>query len=355
MIHRSNGFDGLRLVAASMVIFGHAFALTGQAAIPAFLGSGIHAIGVKTFFVISGYLITRSWQSDPNLLHFWIKRLLRVMPGLIAVCLVTIFVLGPLTTVLPLSDYFRNSQTFGYLWNIALHPQYELPGVFEENVFPRAVNGSLWTLPVEIAMYCGVPLFVGLYRPAARFVVPAVACLLLAGSIYFLRIAPPTDLISFWGMNWIPTLDIDYYFYAGASIAVLRLDRFGNPLIAVALLVASNWIFSGPVPNELALAVTLPYLVISLGKTKSALLRRLEGNDFSYGVYLYGFPVQQTVVHFVGAQSALFNVAVSLSIAAVLGVISWFVVEKRALAFKPDRNDVKHAFNSRKVEALDLK
>ena len=350
MIHRSNGFDGLRLFAASIVIYGHAFVLTGHT-VPGFLGNGVQAIGVKIFFVISGYLITRSWQSDPDLLHFWIKRLLRVMPGLIVLCLVTVFFLGPLTTSLPLSDYFGSGQTFRYFWNVALYPRFDLPGVFLDNIVPVDVNGSLWTLPIEILMYCGVPLFVGRYRPSARFIVPAVALSLLAASIYFIRIAPPRQEIAVWGSPLIQMLDIDYYFYAGASIAIFRLDRFGHPLVAVALIVASHWIFTGYASRELAMAVTLPYLTISLGKTKTALLSRLEGYDFSYGVYLYGFPVQQTVVHFVGAQTALTNALISLPIAVLLGVISWFVVEKRALAFKPDRVDVKRQREVKPFEA----
>ncbi len=82
MIHRSGGFDALRLVAASMVIFGHSYPLTGHVASFGLLANGVHAIGVKIFFVISGYLITRSWQSDPHLGRFWLKRALRIDAGL---------------------------------------------------------------------------------------------------------------------------------------------------------------------------------------------------------------------------------------------------------------------------------
>jgi peptidoglycan/LPS O-acetylase OafA/YrhL len=334
MIHRSGGFDALRIVAASMVIFGHSYPLTGHVASFGLLGNGVHTIGVKIFFVISGYLITRSWQSDPHLGRFWLKRALRIMPGLITICLLTVLVAGPLITHFPVFDYFSNRGTFFYLWNVALYPIYALPGVFTDNIYPVAVNGSLWSLPIEVAMYCGVPILIGHYRSSARFLIPVAALGLLAASIYFVRIAPPTSPPIVWGSSLISALDVAYYFYAGATMAVLRLDRFCNIWLALTIFCASNWLFTGAISAEIALAVALPYLSISVGKAKNTFLKRLDGHDYSYGLYLYGFPVQQMVVHFMGAQSALFNTTVSLPIALFFAVLSWREIERRALMLK---------------------
>jgi peptidoglycan/LPS O-acetylase OafA/YrhL len=335
MIHRSGGFDALRLVAASMVIFGHSFPLTGHVDSFGLLANGIHAIGVKIFFVISGYLITRSWQSDPHFGRFWLKRALRIMPGLTAICLFTALVAGPLLSYLPVLDYFRNRGTAFYFWNVALYPIFDLPGVFADNIYPIVVNGSLWSLPIEVAMYCGVPLLIGHYRPSARFLIPGAALGLLAASLYFVRIAPPASPPIIWGTSLVAALDVAYYFYAGATMAVLKLDRFCNPWVGFTIFCASNWYFTGGIPAEIALAVALPYLSISVGKAKTTWLKPLDGHDYSYGLYLYGFPVQQTVVHFVGAQSALFNTAVSLPITLIFAVVSWREIERRALKLKP--------------------
>ena len=328
MIHRSGGFDALRLVAASLVIFGHSYPLTGHVATFGLFTNGFHEIGVKIFFVISGYLITRSWQSDPHLGRFWLKRALRIMPGLITVCLLTVMVAGPLISSLPVFDYFSNRGTAFYFWNVALYPIFALPGVFTDNIYPDAVNGSLATLPIEVAMYCGVPILIGHYRSSARFLIPGAALGLIAASIYFVHIAPPTSSPIVWGSSLIAALDVAYYFYAGATMAVLRLDRFCNLWTALAIFCASNWLFhTDAISAEIALAVALPYLSISVGKAKYTFLKRLDGHDYSYGLYLYGFPVQQMVVHFIGAQSALFNTAVSLPITLIFAVLSWREIE----------------------------
>ena len=138
MIHRSGGFDALRLVAAAMVIFGHSFPLTGHADSPGLLANSVQTIGVKIFFVISGYLITRSWQSDP---HFGTllaqkippnharsdRHLLAHSPGR-----------RSSAKQLPVFDYFKHSGTTFYFWNVALYPIYDLPGVFTDNIYPGA-------------------------------------------------------------------------------------------------------------------------------------------------------------------------------------------------------------------------
>jgi len=335
MIHRSNGFDGLRLVAAAMVIFGHAFPLTGHTS-PGLFANGVQTIGVKVFFVISGYLITKSWLSDPDLRRFWTKRALRIMPGLFAVCMISILVVGPLFTELPILEYFRNGRTIGYASILALYPQYDLPDVFVKNIYPNVVNGSLWSLPIEIAMYCGVPLLVGRYGLPGRIYVAVATVGLFAASIYFVRIAPPATPPVIWGSSLISTLDVAYYFYAGASIAIFRLDRYFDAYTAGVVFVIASWLPLDYVWGEVVLALTLPYFVVSLGKIRSALLVRLDGHDYSYGLYLYGFVVQQIIVHLMGPSSALLNAAIALPITAICAAISWFLVEKRALGFKPE-------------------
>src|SRR5690349_17297938 len=105
-----NTFDALRLFAALLVIFGHAFRLTGEIG-PAFAGTGVATTGVKIFFVISGYLVAQSWMRDPHPVRFLRRRVLRVMPGLIAVVVLTALVLGPLVTRLPPAAYFADART----------------------------------------------------------------------------------------------------------------------------------------------------------------------------------------------------------------------------------------------------
>lgn len=141
-----------------MVLYGHSFVLLGLRE-PLFMSwLPLGPLGVFIFFTISGYLVSESWDRDPHLLRFFQRRLLRILPGLAVCVLLTVGVLGPLLTTLPLADYFSNPHTLGYLRTIGLYITYYLPGVFDGNRYPNAVNGSLWSLPVEFLMYIVVAL-----------------------------------------------------------------------------------------------------------------------------------------------------------------------------------------------------
>jgi Acyltransferase family len=128
--------------------------------------------------VISGYLVSESWLRDSRLPAFLMRRSLRIFPGLTVIVLLSVLVLGPLMSDLPLRAYFGDRQSISYLWNVVLYPVYVLPGVFVDNPYPLAVNGSLWSLPVEFAMYLLTPVLLSLPRLGAarpRVVVATIA------------------------------------------------------------------------------------------------------------------------------------------------------------------------------------
>lgn len=150
---KQNNFDFLRFLAATLVIVSHSFPLTGFREI-AVLHNTLGGHGVFIFFLISGFLITRSYLASNNVFLFFKARLLRIFPALIVVILLTIFVLGPAVTSIPLDQYFANKSTYQMLNNILLHSiSYKLPGVFEQNPYKYSVNGSLWTLKYEFTFY----------------------------------------------------------------------------------------------------------------------------------------------------------------------------------------------------------
>lgn len=135
-----------------MVIYGHQYALMGAGGrCPLLLGNPVSTLGVKMIFVITGFLITQSFLREQNLGQFLKRRLIRIYPALICCVVVCTFALSLFST-LNLADYFRWCWQY-LLKNLALQPVYALPGVFENNPYSNAVNGSLWTLPVEVAMY----------------------------------------------------------------------------------------------------------------------------------------------------------------------------------------------------------
>lgn len=154
---RINNFDVLRYFAAVLVIYSHSYPLTGKSIEPlALLSKGQWTFGgvaVAIFFVISGFLVSNSFERS-TVLQYTVNRFLRIFPGLFMAVLLSVFVLGPLFTSLEISEYFSNNLTYSYLNNsLLLSVQYVLPGMFETNLYPNAVNGSIWTIPYEILGY----------------------------------------------------------------------------------------------------------------------------------------------------------------------------------------------------------
>jgi len=350
----TNLFDIMRIVAASMVLWAHAYALTGGAP-PGWYGNTVGTMGVKIFFIISGLMITRSWLADPRLHAFAMRRILRIIPALALVVLLSTFVLGPIFTTLSLHDYLLAHGTRLYLWNIALYPVYSLPGMFAGLPYPSVINGSLWSLPAEMAMYIATPFVIGRSAVHARcsiaifFVVSAIA------GVYFVRFVTIAPMPVFYGTGLPSVLEMAPYFQIGALYAVFGLHRFGRPVFSVFLfmvvaagLQAVSDKVNAYAVGEILLMVTLPYMVISVGGVRigGAFGRLLERGDVSYGMYLYGFPVQQTIAAlWPGQIGAMGNLALTLPITFVFAVFSWKTVEQTALRLKPGRPALKEARN----------
>jgi peptidoglycan/LPS O-acetylase OafA/YrhL len=335
-----NAFDALRLFAALLVIFGHAFRLTGDIG-PAFAGVNVATTGVKIFFVVSGYLVAQSWLRDPHPGRFLKRRMLRIVPGLAAVVLLTAFVLGPMITSLPVPAYFTDQRTWAYLANLAFYPVDELPGVFAANIASNEVNGSLWSLAPELSMYLLLPVvavvslaLTGAYR---LFVLAALLVTLTA----LLAVLPAPELRQWliYGTRVWAWFSVAPFFLAGACFAFCGWDRLLNRWIAFGLLALLLVAPTIPVITELLLIVALPYIVLAFGTAPApfggALTRR---GDFSYGLYLYAFPIQQALVATIGTPGgALGNFAITTVLAAACAALSWHFIEKPALRAKPAR------------------
>ena len=157
---RDNNFNLIRFVAATLVLFSHSFALSIGSSdaepLRASIGMTWGDIAVDIFFITSGFLIANSFLTRSNVLVFLWSRALRIFPALIIAVLFCVFVIGIAFTSLEPKEYLAHDQTQRYLIkNIMLVGgiEYSLPGVFSENPFSHAVNGSLWTMPYEVKMY----------------------------------------------------------------------------------------------------------------------------------------------------------------------------------------------------------
>lgn len=331
---RDNCFDAIRLFAAIAVIVSHAFPLTGtpeplEALSRGQVGLGHLAVGV--FFLVSGYLIPASLDRG-SLQRYARKRAFRIIPALAVAVLVCAFLLGPLLTVLPLTDYLTAGGTWLFLGNAAFLPVgYDLPGVFADNPL-TAVNGSLWSLKFEVACYVIVPIAFAFksWRVAvvmagwlASFALAAVIPEGSGGALFYIGLM--SDLFRFFGSGML--------LYLLADRVPMRRDW------AVLAALASVAALFTPVFVEV-MATAGSYAIIYFAYHAPRGMRALTARgDISYGVYVYAFPIQQTLVPFSLAAGAaglaapwLINFALTLPLTLLAGAMSWVLVEKPFLA-----------------------
>ena len=280
-----------------------------------------------TFFVISGYLVSLSWWAQPRLLPFVAKRVLRIWPALTVVVLLALLVLGPVFTKVPWPDYWQNAMTWDYLRNIALQIRFSLPGVFTDHPLPNAINGSLWTIPIEVSCYAVLAAagLLGLLRSRLIWALLCVAYL-----AWFLT-NMTMDLTGSMNHYW----EFPAYFAFGSLIAAFNKQflrhraAFAAAACACALLAyAFGFSYS-------ALLLFMPATLLAVGTASWPLLSQAGRlGDVSYGVYLYAFPIQQCVRALAPGLSFVASLAVVVVLTLAAGWLSWRLVEAPALRLK---------------------
>ena len=329
-----NSFLLARLVGAVLVAIYHSFALTGHVA-PGQDVTGISfgSLAVLSFFGVSGCLITYSWMRDPRPRVFLAKRALRIVPGLAACALLMAFVLGPLVTGLSPGDYFADTGPYAFLLRVSALVTFNpfLPGVFEGNPVPEVVNGSLWTIPLDACCY--VALLVAGVIGALRH--PRILAVLLLGLVLLMLLAaPPEDPTGIREPTGIDVI-LNALRPCGAFLAgsLMWLWRDRVPMHpGLALLAGAALFVPGPIEVHSAIdIVAVPYLVLWLGSRRLGLLSVLTSpGDVSYGVFIYAYPIQQTLVELVPGIGPAAMMALSLPAAYIAGLLSWRIVEHPA-------------------------
>jgi peptidoglycan/LPS O-acetylase OafA/YrhL len=333
-----DGFGILRIVAALMVIFSHAFPLSGlpepiwrKGSVDVSFGS----TGVDIFFVISGYLVYASWLRDPNRSRFAARRVARIWPGLVVMLLLTTLLMGPLVTTLSPARFLSDAGTGAYLLgSIFLMPVWSLPGVFQATPY-HTVNGSLWTLPIEVSAYAGVLVAGQLLRArgwrAFTYTLGGLTAAMVLAGLGLAALGAPVFAVFAILYHWLDQPFFLFFFfgcllYGGRDRIPLQWPVFAAAMagMVAALLIG----VMAPVFPLLA------YVVVFLSTRRSAFWHRVTGlGDPSYGIYIYAYPIQQLLLfmHLAPNSLVLFVEASLLSIA--LGYLSWHLVESRALTF----------------------
>ena len=321
-----NSLDLLRLFAASLVIFGHSYAIVGRGNEPMLAWNGnLYSGGfaLYIFFFLSGMLVTNSFRLKPDIVQWYTARALRVFPALFLCLVLTVYVLGPIATRLSLGHYLKNGDTWDYFYGnlLLMRTRYYLPGVFDG----KAINGPLWSLYLEVRLYVFFGVLLWIFRGLRReWLTTAIAALAIAGIMnprwVFVFGANDNHIVcsGLFLLGALCALWSDKVVVSGVWLAVMV--GAANKSVHTPAFLPLFFFFSG-------------YFVLYFGFSKRLARIRLPG-DYSYGLYIYGWPVQQALAVSFPRWSPELNAAVSLAGALVLAAMSWHLLEKHILARK---------------------
>lgn len=326
-----NCFDFIRYFFAFSLVFVHFCTICGIEQFW-FVSGGTR---VKAFFTLSGFLVFYSLSSKPDVRTYVEKRVRRIVPAY-AVVILFCFLVGMVLTTLPLTEFLTTRATWKYLAaNLSFlnYLQPTLPGVFEGNPQPF-LNGSLWSMKVEVAFYVSAPVVYWLMTRTNRHVVLwSVYALCFAWDMWF------RYRLSVTGDETYRHLEVQLgsfiYFYAGVAMLiyfeyVMRWRRWLVPLAAV-LFFGRNIVE----PLYFIESITFACLLVGIAYSLPFLnfLRRYD--NISYGIYLYHFPVIQCAISLgLADRNIPLTFIVCLSITLVLATISWYAIEKPILKHK---------------------
>lgn len=325
------GFDYARLFLALAVVFWHTFNVTyGIDVLRPYIHEPIMVLVrviLPMFFALSGFLVSSSLERSPSLAVFLWHRVIRIFPALTVEVLMSALVLGPLVTTVTLSAYFSDSQFYAYLMNALGIVHFVLPGVFLENPVPGMVNGSLWTVPAELECYIAISILflIGLTR-RPKLLLGCYLAVVVALTLYQIHVNKQMFFM-------VGTYTLTTSFVAGMIVYQFK-HRLPGGLVPAVLSLALACVLLYFRDTQIIATLPAAYAIAAFGCLKPPRSKLLFGGDYSYGLYLYAYPIQQTVVYLIGPGKFLATFVLSVLAMACFAVFSWHVIEKRVLTFK---------------------
>lgn len=332
----TSGFDYLRLLLAAAVVVLHSFGSSYGAAVDLQIWGTANRIFAAPillmFFALSGFLVTGSLKRNPSVSSFVTLRVLRLVPALAVEVLLSALVLGPLLTEIPLSEYFSSREFLHYFGNIVGRIRLFLPGVFSDN--PVAfVNISLWTIPFELECYLAlIALWLSGFLKKRVLVVAVTLAAIGFGTGYALvNFEERLTVTGFAGAMPRPLIAA---FLVGVCISLYSdVVKVSWQLAALSLagLVLTTLVYQ----TAYLATIFSAYLVIFLGLLNPPKRTFLLRGDYSYGLYLFAFPIQQTYSYlFPNYRYWYFNAMAGLIFGIAYAMFSWWMIEKPVLAHK---------------------
>lgn len=331
---KDNNFNLLRFIAAFAVLFGHCYALLGRPEpLGSTLGMSIGSIAVDIFFVSSGFLVGASLIQRQSVIDYLLARFLRIFPALWVMLLLVVLVLGAALSSNTWSAYYQDPRILQHLLKSAslmTGLDFYLPGVFVNNPFPQVVNGSLWTMVYELSMYGLLLLMWIVYQLGTKHFPIFVAFILSLFAGY----CGYQILSSHYILEARQLAHLTLMFLSGTLYYLIRrwipLHRVFTvmAMLFLVLCLGLHKSFFG-----YAYVLVLPYLVFSFAYLPTGLIRRFNrGGDYSYGVYIYAFPIQQAVIAMIPGIEVTRLLLISGVLTLFCAVFSWHFIEKPVMA-----------------------
>lgn len=330
----TSGFDYIRIILSISVLAWHSYPFTqGNAAANeianSWVGNFTYFI-LPMFFALSGFLVTASLERTSSIPKFLWLRAIRLFPALTVEVVLSALVLGPLLTTLPLADYFSDPKFRTYFLNCIGYIHYELPGLFASNPYENIVNVSLWTVPFELECYLAITFFalIRLTRYPKLFLALFFVAITGKSAISLLTSTASAAPSHIGGRQLV------LFFLAGI---LLYLNRSIIPRSGILALVslAIGFIFLHNSNLVYMAALPIAYITVWLGLLTPPKIPVIMSGDYSYGIYLYAGPVQQTLVNSTEiGKTYIGNVLLSLLFVSLFAAFSWHFIEKPTLKLK---------------------
>lgn len=333
-IYNPNLLKVFRVVLAFLVWFSHAYTLIGGSwNEPVLLASngrfGIGTLALDCFMLLSGFLLMKAYTARPNVLDYWQRRFLRIYPPY-AISIFLIIVMAYFLSADKLSSYLCSKDFIQFIENFSLfHQHYVLPGVFNNSLHKLiAVDGSIWSLPYEILLYAIIPLLFLLNNKSI------INLLLIASVLLFLFLNQRTlEQLPLFDLNVLAHLCIPFL------IGVFLSNSFNKFQLLLAFAGLSLLYFYDKIYLSSIVIFTaeafLMYFLLAYFK-QSQLLNKYSLPDLSYGVFLYGFFIQQACIELFPLSKFGFSfyLCISLLGTVIFALFSWYCIEVPFLKLK---------------------
>ncbi|MCO6564033.1 MAG: acyltransferase [Apibacter sp.] len=335
---RKNNFDFLRLLLSILIIITHSYDLKNNNTtdfLSDFSGFSVAYLTVKSFFVMSGFLVCNSLLRSYSLLAFYWKRFLRIYPGLFAALCFTILLL-PFAYDKSFSDYITNKDVYTYIPNnlSLFNLQYTVSGIFENNPFPKVINGSLWTLRYEFFFYIFISFlfFIKKYHLFLKIFLITVLLSDMVLYFYFTAHNPSSIQIHF--------TDLSISFISGVLFSVFNFHRLNYNYIKIIFFVSLLlfFLFARIFDEHYFLFCQyfiFPFIVICFGLLSIYPLNKINIiGDLSYGIYISAFVIQQFIINFSPEIHPLNLAIFTFILSSIYAYFSWHFIEIKALNLK---------------------